>query len=58
MARPNTAESLRRNVFLSIPLRAEEKRRIVKAAEDEGVSVATWARNRLLGTFKKMEKVA
>jgi hypothetical protein len=55
--RPNTTDSLKRNTFLSIPLRAEEKRRIVKAAEDEGVSVAAWARGRLLGLVRK-EKAA
>lgn len=58
MARPNTSDSLKRNAFISVPLRAEEKKRIVKAAEDEGLSVAMWARNRLLGLVKKMERVA
>lgn len=58
MARPNTADSLKRNCFLSVPLRLEEKRRIDKAAEREGVSRATWARNKLLGVLKEVERVA
>ncbi len=58
MARPNTEDSLKRNCFLSVPLRSDEKRRIDKAAEREGVSRATWARNKLLGVLREVEKVA
>lgn len=58
MARPNTVESLKRNCFLSVPLRLDEKRRIDKAAEREGVSRATWARNKLLGILRDVENVA
>lgn len=58
MPRPNTSESLKRNVFLSVPLRPEEKRQIEKIAEREGVSQATWSRNKLLAALKETEKAA
>lgn len=58
MPRALASDSLKRSVFLSVPLRPEEKRRIERIAEREGVSQATWSRNKLLAALKDGEKAA
>lgn len=58
MGRPSASASYKRDCFLTVPLRSEEKRRIEKVAERDGVSQATWARNLLLDALKRVERVA